>query len=141
MMWAGADGGTNASSGVVPELTSKIYQLSSSGKWDLARDLQFRLTRLFDAMILNSEFPEGFREAIKLRGFDTGTGRQPQGPALTAKLQQLSSDLSTLLREEGFTQAVNDGSQASSAAPIADANIDSIVQGVLAELSRRGLAQ
>jgi dihydrodipicolinate synthase/N-acetylneuraminate lyase len=141
MMWAGADGGTNASSGVVPELTSKIYQLSSSGEWDLARDLQFRLLRLFDAMILNSEFPEGFREAVKLRGFDTGTGRQPQGPVLTAKLQQLNRDLSTLLHEEGFTQAVNEGSPTSSAAPIANDNIDTIVQGVLAELSRRGLAQ
>jgi dihydrodipicolinate synthase/N-acetylneuraminate lyase len=141
MLWAGADGGTNASSGVVPELTSKIYQLSSSGEWDLARDLQFRLLRLFDAMILNSEFPEGFREAVKLRGFDTGTGRQPQGPVLTAKLQQLNRDLSTLLHEEGFTQAVNEGSPTSSAAPIANDNIDTIVQGVLAELSRRGLAQ
>lgn len=140
MLWAGADGGTNASSGVVPELTSKIYQLASTGEWDLARDLQFRLLRLFDAMILNSEFPEGFREAIKLRGFDTGTGRQPQGPVLTAKLQQLRRDLSTLLHEEGFTQTVNEGSPTSSAAPIAD-NIDTIVQGVLAELSRHGLAQ
>ena len=141
MLWAGADGGTNASSGVVPELTSKIYQLASTGEWDLARDLQFRLLRLFDAMILNSEFPEGFREAIKLRGFDTGTGRQPQGPVLTAKLQELNRDLSTLLHEEGFTQAVNAGSTPSSAAPIATDNIDTIVQGVLAELSRRGLAQ
>jgi 4-hydroxy-tetrahydrodipicolinate synthase len=141
MLWAGADGGTNASSGVVPELTSKIYQLASTGEWDLARDLQFRLLRLFDAMILNSEFPEGFREAIKLRGFDTGTGRQPQGPVLTAKLQELNRDLSTLLHEEGFTQAVNAGSTPSSAAPIANDNIDTIVQGVLAELSRRGLAQ
>jgi 4-hydroxy-tetrahydrodipicolinate synthase len=92
-------------------------------------------------MILNSEFPEGFREAIKLRGFDTGTGRQPQGPVLTAKLQQLNRDLSTLLYEEGFTQAINEDSQTSSAAPIANDNINSIVQGVLAELSRRGLAQ
>ena len=141
MMWAGADGGTNASSGVVPELTSKIYQLASTGEWDLARDLQFRLLRLFDAMILNSEFPEGFREAIKLRGFDTGTGRQSQGPVLTAKLQELSRDLSTLLHEEGFTQAVNADPQTSSVAPIASNNIDAIVQGVLAELSRRGLAQ
>jgi dihydrodipicolinate synthase/N-acetylneuraminate lyase len=141
MLWAGADGGTNASSGVVPELTSKIYQLASTGEWDLARDLQFRLLRLFDAMILNSEFPEGFREAIKLRGFDTGTGRQPQGPVLTAKLQELNRDLSTLLHEEGFTQAVNAESTPSSAAPIATDNIDTIVQGVLAELSRRGLAQ
>jgi 4-hydroxy-tetrahydrodipicolinate synthase len=96
---------------------------------------------LFDAMILNSEFPEGFREAIKLRGFDTGTGRQPQGPVLTAKLQELNRDLSTLLHEEGFTQAVNTESTPSSAAPIATDNIDTIVQGVLAELSRRGLAQ
>jgi len=140
MIWAGADGGTNASSGVVPELTSKIYQLASSGQWDLARDLQYRLLKLFDAMILNSEFPEGFREAIKIRGFETGTGRQPQGPVLTAQLQDLSKQLYQLLSEEGFTREVQ---PTASLPPDLDApdHIEKVVQGVMAELSRRGIAQ
>ncbi|MBT5600165.1 MAG: hypothetical protein HOJ62_16220, partial [Planctomycetaceae bacterium] len=59
----------------------------------------------------------------------------------TAKLQELKGNLSTLLHEEGFTQAVNVEPQSTGATPIANDNIDAIVQGVLAELSRRGLAQ
>ena len=139
MMWVGADGGTNASSGVVPEITSKIFQLASTGQWELARDLQYRLLKLFDAMIFRSEFPEGFREAIKLRGFNTGVGRQPQGPELTAKLQVLSSELETMLREEGFMQEAQ--TQFTSAPSTSGIDIEAIVRGVMAELARRGLAQ
>ena len=139
MMWVGADGGTNASSGVVPEITGKIFQLASTGQWELARDLQYRLLKLFDAMIFRSEFPEGFREAIKLRGFNTGVGRQPQGPALTAKLQVLSSELETMLREEGFMQEAQ--TQFTSAPSTSGIDIEAIVRGVMAELARRGLAQ
>ena len=139
MMWVGADGGTNASSGVVPEITGKIFQLASTGQWELARDLQYRLLKLFDAMIFRSEFPEGFREAIKLRGFNTGVGRQPQGPELTAKLQVLSSELETMLREEGFMQEAQ--TQFTSAPSTSGIDIEAIVRGVMAELARRGLAQ
>ena len=139
MMWVGADGGTNASSGVVPEITGKIFQLASTGQWELARDLQYRLLKLFDAMIFRSEFPEGFREAIKLRGFNTGVGRQPQGPELTAKLQVLSSELETMLREEGFMQEAQ--TQFTSAPSTSGIAIEAIVRCVMAELARRGLAQ
>ena len=91
-------------------------------------------------MILNSEFPEGFREAIKIRGFETGTGRQPQGPVLTAQLQDLSKQLYQLLSEEGFTREVQ---PTASLPPDHDApdHIEKVVQGVMAELSRRGIAQ
>ena len=139
MMWVGADGGTNASSGVVPEITGKIFQLASTGQWELARDLQYRLLKLFDAMIFRSEFPEGFREAIKLRGFNTGVGRQPQGPELTAKLQVLSSELEKMLRDEGFMQEAQTNFQSNPTGNGID--IEVIVRGVMAELARRGLAQ
>lgn len=139
MMWVGADGGTNASSGVVPEITGKIFQLASTGQWELARDLQYRLLKLFDAMIFRSEFPEGFREAIKLRGFNTGVGRQPQGPELTAKLQVLSSELEKMLRDEGFMQEAQTNFQSNPTGNGID--IEMIVRGVMAELARRGLAQ
>ena len=139
MMWVGADGGTNASSGVCPEITGKIFQLASTGQWELARDLQYRLLRLFDAMIYQSEFPEGFREAIKLRGFNTGTGRQPQGPELTSKLQELSRDLAKMLQDEGFMQEAQNSFHSNTATDRVD--IDAIVRGVMAELARRGLAQ
>ena len=90
-------------------------------------------------MIYRSEFPEGFREAIKLRGFNTGTGRQPQGPELTAKLQVLSRELEQMLRDEGFMQETQASFQNNLAAGVID--IEAIVRGVMAELARRGLAQ
>ena len=72
MLLIGCDGGTNATSGVVPEITRKLYDLTLAGQLDAARDLQYRLLLLFDAMLYSAEFPEGFRAALRLRGFDTG---------------------------------------------------------------------
>src|SRR6187399_1653797 len=54
MLLVGCDGGTNAASGVVPELTRKLYDLTTSGRLDEARDLQFKLVTLFDKMLLSA---------------------------------------------------------------------------------------
>jgi dihydrodipicolinate synthase/N-acetylneuraminate lyase len=78
MLLVGCDGGTNASSGVVPELTRKLYDLTVSGQLDEARRIQYDLVTLFDTMIFQAEFPNGFRKAVDLRGFNMGTGRLPQ---------------------------------------------------------------
>lgn len=77
MLLAGADGGTNATSGVVPELTRSIYQNVTSGNLDEAMRLQYQLIPLFDAMISLGEFPEGFRAGARSRGWDLGPGRVP----------------------------------------------------------------
>src|SRR5215467_13478103 len=60
LLLIGCDGGTNATSGVVPEITRKLYDLTLSGRLDEARQVQFDLVSLFDAMIYSAEFPEGF---------------------------------------------------------------------------------
>ena len=103
MILIGCNGGTNASSGIIPEITRKLYDLTTTGKIDQARDLQYRLLPIFDAMLFSSEFPEGFRAALKLRGFQTGIGRQPQSMVQQQALQDLSRKLQCLLSEEGFT--------------------------------------
>ena len=54
-------------------------------------------------MIYSAEFPEGFRAALRLRGFDTGRGRQPQSEVQLQQLEDLSRKLQCLLSEEGFT--------------------------------------
>ena len=77
MLVVGADGGTHATSGIVPELTRRIYELTTSGDLDEAVALQLRLIELFDVMLTSADFPEGFRAAVELRGFDFGRGRQP----------------------------------------------------------------
>ncbi|MCA9176860.1 MAG: dihydrodipicolinate synthase family protein [Planctomycetales bacterium] len=102
MLLLGCDGGTNATSGVVPEITRKLYDLTMSRQLDEARDLQYRLLTLFDAMILHAEFPEGFRAALQLRGINTGKGRQPQSDVQQQALEQLRGQLQCLLAAEGY---------------------------------------
>lgn len=77
MLVAGANGGTNATSGVVPELTREIHRSVVSGDIKRAMKLQYQLLPLFDAMISVGEFPEGFRAGARSRGWDLGPGRVP----------------------------------------------------------------
>ena len=103
MLLIGCDGGTNATSGVVPEITRKLYDLTMTRQLDAARDLQYRLLQLFDAMLYSAEFPEGFRAALQLRGIQTGAGRQPKSPSQQLELSALARQLQCLLAAEGFT--------------------------------------
>lgn len=140
MLLIGCDGGTNASSGVVPEVTRKLFDLTLAGRLDEARKVQYDLVTLFDTMIFSAEFPDGFRAAANLRGFTMGVGRQPLSAEQQTDLATLSKTLQCLLSDQGFTDQPVGGCPVSSASPADRAEIDSIVQNVLAELKRRGLA-
>lgn len=138
MLLIGCDGGTNATSGVVPEITRKLYDLTTGGRLDEARELQYQLVTLFDAMIYSADFPEGFRAAVELRGFQMGTGRQPLSSTQKIDLQAVRKSLQCLLAEHGYAHEPIGGCPPKSGKEVAD--IDHIVQGVLAELRRRGYA-
>src|SRR5689334_2072676 len=103
MLLVGCDGGTNASSGVVPEVTRKLYDLTMAHRLDEARKVQYDLVALFDTMIYSAEFPDGFRAAVQLRGFNMGVGRQPLSPEQQTDLAALSRSLQCMLAEHGFT--------------------------------------
>ncbi len=137
MLLVGCDGGTNATSGVVPEITRKLYDLTLSGRLDAARDLQYRLLTLFDAMLYSAEFPEGFRAALQLRGIQAGSGRQPQSETQKLELETLSRQLQCLLAAEGFADQPVGG------CPVGDSvdeeQVARIVQDVVGELRRRGV--
>ena len=138
LMLVGCDGGTNASSGVVPEITRKLYDLTQAGRLDEARELQYDLVELFDTMIYSAEFPEGFRAAVELRGFQMGQGRQPLADEQRTDITTLSRTLQCKLAEHGFTDEPVGG------CPIGEnqsdtAEVGTIVQNVVAELQRRGL--
>lgn len=135
MLLIGCNGGTNATSGVVPEITRKLYDLTLAGRLDLARDLQYRLLKLFDAMIYNSEFPEGFRAALRLRGIETGVGRQPQAASQRIALDELSRQLQCLLAEEGFTDEPIGGCPVSSG--VDAEQVARIAEQVVRELLKR----
>ena len=138
MMLIGCDGGTNATSGVVPEIMRKLFDLTQSGRLDQARDLQYRVLTLFDAMIFSAEFPEGFRAALRLRGIDTGLGRQPQSDVQQLELSKLSDQLQCLLAAEGFTDEPIAGCPANQ--PVNQDQVARIAAKVVEELRKRGMA-
>jgi len=140
MILVGCDGGTNASSGVVPELTRKLYDLTTSHQIEAARQIQYDLVKLFDTMIYSAEFPEGFRAAVNLRGFNMGQGRQPLSAEQRTDLTTLSTELQCMLATHGFTDQPIGGCPIDQSAVPADAHeVSTIVQQVVAELKRRGL--
>src|SRR5208337_5409714 len=109
MLVMGVDGGTNASSGVVPELTRKLYDLTRAGQLDEARRLQLRLVELFDVMLYSADFPEGFRAAVDLRGFHMGRGRQPLSEKQQVDIAALQRVLHCILADFGYTDAPREG--------------------------------
>jgi len=140
LLLIGCDGGTNASSGVVPELTRRLYDLTISGQLDAAREIQYDLVKLFDTMIYSAEFPNGFRAAVDLRGFNMGIGRQPQSDEQVTNLEVLSRTLQCMLSQHGFTDQPVGGCPVGAKPASEAAAVTEIVQTVMAELKRRGLA-
>ena len=137
MLLIGCDGGTNATTGVAPEIMRKLYDLTLAGRIDEARDLQYRILPLFDAMLLSAEFPEGFRAALRLRGFDVGMGRQPKSPVQEQQLAKLTEQLQCLLAAEGYVDEPLCGCTVNPT--VNPDEIARIVQGVVGELKKRGL--
>lgn len=138
MLLIGCDGGTNASSGVVPEITRKLYDLTTAGQLEEARRVQYDLIALFDTMIYSAEFPDGFRAAASLRGFSMGAGRQPLSSDQRTDLVTLSRTLQCMLAEHGFTDEPVGGCPPSSGES-RPSDVDQIVQQVMAALKHRGL--
>jgi len=99
MLLIGCNGGTNATSGVVPELTKAIYEACTRGQWDRAMQLQYRLLPLFDAMLGQPEFPEGFRRGALSRGWDLGISRQPLSPEQVQNAKKTQAQLAQILGE------------------------------------------
>jgi 2-dehydro-3-deoxy-D-pentonate aldolase len=147
LLLVGCDGGTNASSGVVPELTRKLYELTLAGKLDDARNLQYDLVTLFDTMLYQAEFPDGFRAAVNLRGFNMGRGRQPLSEKQVADLGALRNTLQCLLAAHGFADQPVQGcstpvdvwSQGGRAGSVQPQDVSKIVQSVIAEMKSRGM--
>jgi 4-hydroxy-tetrahydrodipicolinate synthase len=99
MLMAGCQGGTHATSGIVPEVTRAIYDLTKKSHFDEALSLQKQLLELFDTTFSAADFPEGFRSAISLRGFDFGKGRQPLTEKQSAVLTGATEKIRLLVQQ------------------------------------------
>ena len=137
MLILGVNGGTNATSGVVPELTRKIYDLTRAGQIEEAVRLQYRMLELFDAMLYSADFPEGFRAAVEMRGFDVGPSRMPQTDNQRVDRAALMKVLQCITSEFGFVDPPCGGCPPRTGNMNQD-RISHIAATVLQELQRRG---
>ncbi len=129
----GADGGTVATSGVVPEVVMKLYHLTRAGRYDEAKAIQYKLLDLIKLIVFGADFPEAVRQAVGLRGFDMGTGRQPLSPTQQFSLEEVRRTIQCTLNEFGFTDQPSGGC----ATPAFDRNsVEQIVQEVMRGLRR-----
>ena len=135
MLLVGCDGATLATSGIVPEITRKIYDLARAGRIAEARAIQTQLTEVFDAVLYSADFPEGVRTAIELRGFCLGVGRQPLSEQHKTKLRELQKRLRTTFGRLGLGDNETFAGSAAGAP-----QVQRIVESVLAALSRQGVA-
>jgi 4-hydroxy-tetrahydrodipicolinate synthase len=107
VLMMGGDGGTIATSGVAPEAVMKLYSCFKSGDFAEAKRIQFKLLELIKTMFAAGNFPEGFREGVNLRGFNTGRGPQPMSSHEMEHFNAISAKLACLLSECGFTEAAD----------------------------------
>lgn len=138
MLVIGCDGGTHASSNVVPELTRSLFDLTRAGQIEEAMRLQYRILELFDAMLLPFEFPDGFRSAAEMRGFNLGRGRQPLSQSQEADRTVLQSVLKCILADFGLVTPPPEGCAPRTQNP-RDDKIGQIVYEVMRTLEERGI--
>ncbi len=105
MLELGCDGGTNATSGVAPELTRRLFDLATEGRAGDAKPVQAAITGLFDALFGAADFPEGFRMGVGLRGIRVGAGRTPRSAAQRAGDPERLESLRSLLAAEALDLA------------------------------------
>ena len=104
----GGDGGTIASSGVMPEVITKLYRDFLAGNHAECRRVQLMIQELIATMFAAGNFPEGFRAAVSLRGFNPGPPRFPTSPQELAKLEEVKGKLACLLGDCGYAEAARE---------------------------------
>jgi 4-hydroxy-tetrahydrodipicolinate synthase len=98
-MFMGADGGTVAVSGIVPEALTRACRLFAEKKWAEARELHFKLLELITLMHTAANFPDGFRAALTTRGFNMGKSRQPITRDEETNLQRIRERAKPMIAE------------------------------------------
>ena len=138
MLLVGADGGTNATAGVVPELTRKLYDLVQAGQLEAAMRIQYRLLELFDTMLYSADFPEGFRAGVEIRGFRMGASRQPLSEKQKIDRVGLERMLRCILSDFGYVDAPSEGCPPRTG-DLAQDRVTQITASVLETLRERGV--
>jgi 4-hydroxy-tetrahydrodipicolinate synthase len=135
-MIMGGDGGTIATSGVVPEVVMKLYRLFREGKIEEATTIQYQLLALIEVMLTGAEFPEGFRAGMRVRGFNMGHGRHRQSASAQVSIERITDSIQCLVSEHGLVGPPPGGCPVPGAPPVDTQTVQEIVARVMARLAR-----
>ena len=133
----GGDGGTIASSGVMPEVIVKLYNDFLAGNHAECRRVQLKIQELIATMFAAGNFPEGFRAAVSLRGFNPGPPRFPMSAGELTDLEEAKGKLACLLGECGYADAAREcevRQKVQSKSGIDRGDVESIVRAVVSKL-------
>lgn len=133
----GGDGGTIATSGVVPEMIMKLYNLAREGKLPEATKIQYQMLDLIEVMLLGADFPEGFRAGMSVRGFRMGRGRQHQSASSQLNIDRITRTIQCLISEHGLVPEPAGGCAIQPGGAVDDTVVREIVARVLSQLSGR----
>ncbi len=136
----GADGGTIATSGIVPEVIMRMFDLTQRGELTEAVEIQYKVLGLIKNLIFGTDFPEGCRAGLEIRGFRMGRGRQPLSPSQRCDRQALRTHLQCLLSEHGVVEEPPGGCPrlTSGSLEVDRDEIERIVGSVIDKLRRQG---
>ena len=95
---------------------------------------QYRLSELFDRMLRGTDFPEGFRAGVEIRGFRMGRGRQPLSPTQRLDRGKLQRMLHCLIADLEVIDRP-DFCENGRARPSNDALAETIAREVVAQLA------
>jgi 4-hydroxy-tetrahydrodipicolinate synthase len=101
--------------------------------------LQLRLIELFDLMLTSADFPEGFRAAVELRGFDFGRGRQPLSQTQRVDRVALQRVLRCIMADFGVVDPPIEGCPPRRGSMPRD-KVQQVTEAVIRELRERGIA-
>lgn len=133
----GGDGGTIASSSVIPEVILKLYADYQAGNFAECRRVQLKIQELIGTMFAAGNFPEGFRAAVALRGFDPGPARFPLSPHEAAQLEEAKGKLACILGDCGYAEAARECElrrARTATAPVTRTEVEQIVRAVITKI-------
>jgi len=136
----GGDGGTIASSGVMPEVIIKLYNDFLADNHTECRRVQLKIQDLIAAMFAAGNFPEGFRAAVSLRGFNPGPPRFPMSKAEMDNLEMAKAKLACLLGDCGYEDAAREcksHSKMTGSKQTRKIDVDEVVRSVLCKLTSK----
>lgn len=92
----GGNGCMTASAGIIPEFMTAIYKNFNSGNKEIAKDMQFSILELIRVM-KSINFPQGFKEALSIRGINMGPPKMEYNSTLLANIAYTKEKLEYII--------------------------------------------